>query len=105
VRVKFAAPIACLLVVATPAALAQDTDALATRSLAATCASCHGTDGHAVRDSRVPALAGQPRDALLQRLRAFRDGSRPSTIMGQLAKGFSDAQLAQLASYFAAQPK
>ena len=35
----------------------------------------------------------------------FRAGKRPATIMHQLAKGFSDAQIEQLAVYFAAQKK
>ena len=42
---------------------------------------------------------------MLQQLRAFRDGSRPATVMHQIAKGFSDAQLQQVAGYFAAQKK
>jgi cytochrome c553 len=95
-----------LLALATPcAALAQSPEALQARSLAATCANCHGTDGRAVQGSSVPGLAGQPGDHLLQQLRAFRDGSRPATVMHQIAKGYSDAQLQQLAAYFAAQKK
>lgn len=70
--------------------------------LAATCTVCHGTasvDGNA-----LPPLAGQPREALLASLRAFRAGTRPATIMTQLAKGYTDEQLAQIAAWFAAQP-
>ena len=36
-------------------------------------------------------------------MRAFRDGKRPATVMHQLAKGYSDAQIDALAGYFAAQ--
>ena len=97
---------ALLLVLAAPlAALAQSPDALQVRSLAATCANCHGTDGRAAAGAGMPGLAGQPRDYLLQQLRAFRDGSRPATVMHQIAKGYSEPQLQQLASYFAAQKK
>jgi len=97
---------ALLLVLAAPlAALAQSPDALQVRSLAATCANCHGTDGRAVTGAGMPALAGQPRDYLLQQLRAFRDGSRPATVMHQIAKGYSEPQLQQLAAYFAAQAR
>jgi sulfide dehydrogenase cytochrome subunit len=42
---------------------------------------------------------------MLQQLREFRDGSRPATVMTQIARGFSDAQLQRLAAFFAAQPK
>lgn len=84
-------------------AQAQTQDALYVRSLAATCANCHGTDGGAASGSAMPKLAGMPRDYLSSQLKAFKAGSRPSTIMTQLAKGYSDAQLEQIAAYFAAQ--
>ena len=84
------------------AAHAQGQDTLNTRGLAATCAACHGTDGRPVAGGTVPALAGLPRADLAAQLRAFKSGSRPSTIMGQLSKGFSEAQIDQLAAYFSA---
>lgn len=87
------------------AGVAQTQEALYTRSLAASCTSCHGTNGRVAQGSAVPGLAGMPRDAMLQQLRAFRDGSRPATVMHQIAKGYSDAQLQQIAGYFAAQTK
>jgi cytochrome c553 len=90
------APLACS---------AQTQDALYVRSLAATCANCHGTNGHAVQGSAVVSLAGMPRDTMLQQLKAFRDGTRPATVMHQIVKGFSEPQLQQIAGYFAAQPK
>ena len=80
---------------------AAERDQLALRSLAATCANCHGTDGSAVAGSALPALAGQPLEALAAALRAFKAGSRPATVMQQLTKGYSDAQIDQLAAYFA----
>lgn len=81
---------------------AQGQDALNVRSLAATCAACHGTDGRVVGDGSVIGLAGLPRDLLAAQLRAFKAGTRPSTIMTQLSKGFSEAQIDQLAGYFSA---
>ena len=86
-------------------AAAQDQRALYTASLAATCANCHGTQGRAAEGSAVPGLAGMPREYMAAQLKAFKDGSRPATIMHQLAKGYSEAQIDQLATYFAAQKK
>ena len=84
----------------------QTRDALYLRSLAATCANCHGTNGKAVEASAVPGLAGMPRDHIVAQMQAFKAGTRPgTTIMHQLAKGYSDAQIEQLATYFAAQPR
>src|SRR4051812_4421357 len=97
---------ALLLALAAPfAASAQTPDALQVRSLAATCANCHGTDGRTLQGSPMAALAGMPADYLMLQLRAFRDGSRPATVMHQIAKGYSELQLQQLAAYFAAQKK
>jgi cytochrome c553 len=83
---------------------AQDAKTLAVRSLAASCAQCHGTDGHAVTGSAVPGLAGKPAAEIADRLKAFQRGERPSTIMQQLAKGYSDAQIEALARWFSMQP-
>ena len=71
------------------------------RSLAATCFTCHGTDGRSV-DGVPPSLAGQNRDYLLKQLQEFRDGKRPATIMHQHVKGYTGEQLALIAGYFAA---
>jgi cytochrome c553 len=79
--------------------------ALRSRSLAANCAQCHGTDGRAVEGSAVPSLAGMPATEFVEQMNAFRSGARPSTVMQQLARGYSGAQIDQLAAYFAAQPK
>jgi cytochrome c553 len=75
-----------------------------TRSLAATCAACHGTDGRAVEGQAMPALAGLARERIAAELRAFREGSRPGTVMPQIAKGYSDPQIDALAAYFAGVP-
>lgn len=72
------------------------------RTLAATCANCHGTDGRSAEGGSVPSLAGQPQTTLVAQLKAFKVGSRPGTIMPQLARGLSEMQIDQLASYFAA---
>jgi cytochrome subunit of sulfide dehydrogenase len=89
---------------AAPLAWAQSgPDVLYVKSLAATCANCHGTDGRSVAGSAVPSLAGMQKDHLVTQLKAFKAGTRPSTIMTQLAKGYSDAQIEQIAGYLAAQ--
>jgi cytochrome subunit of sulfide dehydrogenase len=87
------------------AASAQSSQALNIRSLAATCANCHGTNGKAVEGSAVVSLAGVPRDYIIAQMAAFKSGARPATIMHQISKGYSDAQVEQIASYFAAQKK
>ena len=94
--------IAAALAAAPLAALAQDSPAA--RSLAATCASCHGTDGRSVTQELV-ALAGLPKDHIVSQMKAFRDGSRPATVMHQIAKGYSDQQIELVADYFSRRPR
>lgn len=96
---------AVVIATAPLAAAAQTPQGLYVRALAGNCAQCHGTDGHAAPGSTLPGLAGMPREYMLQQLRAFRDGSRPATVMHQIARGFSEPQLQALAGYFAGQGK
>ncbi|WP_395404528.1 c-type cytochrome [Pseudoduganella sp. UC29_106] len=72
--------------------------------LASTCAGCHGTNG-ATQGTSLPPLAGQPKDALLTKLKNFKTGATQSTIMTQIAKGYTDEQLETLAAYFSNQKK
>lgn len=83
------------------AAAAQTPFPNAGRDLAASCAICHGTDGQS--QGGMPILAGQSKETLARHMRDFRDGKRPGTIMPQIGKGYTDAQIDALATFFAAQ--
>ena len=72
------------------------------RRLYASCAACHGTAGRPASGGSLPALAGQPREALVASMKAFQDGSRPATIMHQIAKGYTSEQIELIAAYLAA---
>jgi sulfide dehydrogenase cytochrome subunit len=74
------------------------------RNLAAGCAICHGTEGKAVTPNVVP-LAGLPREHIATQMRAFRDGARPATVMHQIAKGYTDAQIDAMADWFSSQKR
>ena len=92
--------VAAAALAAAPAA-AQDT---AGRNLAAGCAICHGTEGRpAAKDGALIPLAGLPKDHIATQMRAFRDGKRPATVMHQLSKGYTDAQIDAIAAWYAAQ--
>jgi cytochrome c553 len=73
------------------------------RDVVANCANCHGTDGRS--RGAMPSLAGQDAAVIVQRMKEFRDGRRAATVMQQLAKGYTDAQIEAAAAYFAAQAK
>lgn len=71
------------------------------RDIAANCATCH--HGERRSGAAIPALGGIDKATIVERVREFRDGKRPSTVMRQLAKGYTDAQIEAAASYLAAQ--
>jgi cytochrome c553 len=84
------------------AGFAWSQDANLARNLAATCANCHGSNGHARGDMKP--LAGVSAEKILAALADFKSGAQPSTIMGQIAKGYTDQQVQLIAGFFAAQP-
>jgi cytochrome subunit of sulfide dehydrogenase len=96
-----AALIAAPLLAASQTDASHDADALRVRSLAANCAGCHGTDGHAAAGSATRAIAGVQAAYLAEQMRAFKTDVRPGTVMPQLAKGYNEAQIDALAAYFA----
>jgi len=71
---------------------------------AQTCAGCHGTEGYIEGSAYVP-LAGMSRERFINAMQSFADGSRPSTLMGPLARAFTDEEIAAMADYFSSLPK
>lgn len=87
------------------AALAASQQELALHAMAATCANCHGTYGKSIKDGALPSLAGMKSDYIVEQMQAFKAGTRKATIMHQLAKGYTDQQIKELAAYFSAQSR
>ncbi|HUP29758.1 MAG TPA: cytochrome c [Usitatibacter sp.] len=71
------------------------------RAKAQPCAVCHGVSGLSSAPD-TPHLAGQPRIYLVQQLRAFRSGKRSHEVMNVIAKPLSDADIDELAEWYAA---
>ncbi len=86
---------------AAPAVTTAPLPATSARYLAANCANCHGTDGKASQGGFN--LAGLPKDYIVAQMAAFKSGARQATIMHQISKGYSDAQIALMAEYFSKQ--
>ena len=75
-------------------------DPVAGKAKSMTCASCHGLNGIS-NNGMWPNLAGQKEPYLASQLRQFRDGKRNNAMMTAMAKGLSDADIANLAAYYA----
>ena len=78
-------------------------DVAAGRALAEkNCAACHGQTGIASNPA-WPKLAGQKPGYLVNVLKAFRGGLRKDPMMAGVTRGLSDADIVNLAAYYAAQ--
>lgn len=67
------------------------------------CIGCHGPNGAGM--GAVPGLAGRDRAELIAQMNAFRANERPATIMGRIARGYTEAEIIATAEYFARQPR
>ena len=65
--------------------------------LSNSCAACHGTKGQSV--SSTPALNLLSSQEIAIEMQAFKSGERKATIMGRIAKGFSDKQIKIMSEY------
>ena len=91
-----------LTLLATIGAPAHAGDVEAGKRKAEVCAACHGADGNATIPG-TPSLAGQPVYFTHWQLIKFRDGRRKDPQMSPFAKNLTDADMADLAAYYAAQ--
>lgn len=95
IAVDFVLALACALPVTAKAA-----DAMAGRQKAQACAVCHGPIGISSAPD-APSLAGQPEIYLAAQLKAYRGGTRQHEVMTVMARSLSDADIANLAAWFA----
>jgi cytochrome c553 len=68
---------------------------------ASACSGCHPPPG---RTGAVPSLQGRPAEEIAARMQAYRDGERAATVMGRIAKGFSDDEIRAIAAWLSAPP-
>ncbi len=70
--------------------------------LSNTCAGCHGTDGASVGPA-IPSIGGMSATYITDMMNAYKSGDTNSTIMGRIAKGYSEDEIGAIANYFAEQ--
>lgn len=71
--------------------------------LAAACSACHGPGG--VSPGEIPSIEKLSGTDMAARLRAFKSGAAEATVMNRIARGFTDAQIDQLAQYLGTQQR
>jgi len=89
-----------VLTLLSASALAGDVEAGKVKS--AMCASCHGVNGISM-SPLWPNLAGQKEQYLIKQIKAFRDGTRQDPMMAPMVAALSDADIENLAAYYASQ--
>jgi cytochrome subunit of sulfide dehydrogenase len=70
-----------------------------TRTISATCMSCHGPHGKSL--GAIPSLAGMDKDTFVKAMIEFKSGVRPGTIMKKHAAGYTEAEYAAMGEFFA----
>ena len=70
---------------------------------ASSCTGCHASTK--IADSVIPRIAGRKAADIVTAMRDFRSGATASSVMGRIAKGFTDPQVDAIAAWFAAQPE
>jgi sulfide dehydrogenase cytochrome subunit len=63
---------------------------------ASTCLGCHAP---LRTDAAIPSLRGRDAAEVAAAMRAFREGTRPATLMDRLAKGFSETEAQAIAAW------
>jgi sulfide dehydrogenase cytochrome subunit len=100
IKIQFVtAAIILSLLLASPAQTGELTQG---EMLSASCAGCHGTDGHS--PGSIPDISGKSAEFIRTSLQEFSSGERESTVMGRQAKGYSDEEIRLIAEYFEKQP-
>ena len=66
--------------------------------LSLSCTSCHGTYG--ISPGAVPTIFGKSKEYIIETMKQLRNGGSDSTVMGRIAKGYSDREIILIANYF-----
>ncbi|MCW8847849.1 MAG: cytochrome c4 [Sedimenticola sp.] len=67
--------------------------------LANTCAGCHGTGGNSMGPA-APSIAGLSPTYFNETMAGFASGEIPSTIMGRIAKGYTEDEIKAISNFY-----
>jgi len=73
------------------------------RTLAMTCAGCHGTNGSSVGPA-APTIGGMHPEYFVDIMAGFAEDEIYSTVMGRIARGYTAAEIELMAGYFHEMP-
>ena len=102
-KAKMALIVAGFALCASSTTMAEGMTGASSSMLANTCAGCHGTNGVSSGPA-TPTISGLSKDYFKEMMEEYASGEYPSTIMGRIAKGYSEEEIAQMADHFAGLP-
>ncbi len=73
-----------------------------TLMLVNTCVGCHGPNGSSLGPA-TPSIAGMSKFAFIQAMQEAKNNERPTTIMGRIARGYTDQEIEMMADFFSKQ--
>lgn len=91
-----------LVYLSLPTGLQAETATVRGVALAQACITCHGPAGRS--QGAIPSLTPRPAADMVAALQAFRQGTRPSTVMQRITRGLDEADMLAVAVYFATLP-
>jgi len=100
-KIKYAMILASGLILSPTIATAGDSSNLTL--LVGNCIACHGPNGSSLGPA-TPTIAGLESESFVDIMEEYKNGERPSTIMGRIAKGYTLDDFEQMAEYFATKP-
>ena len=68
--------------------------------LANPCGGCHGTDG--ASPGPIPPINSMPGSYIATAMKDFKSGKRKGTVMGRIARGYTDEEIDLMAKHFGA---
>lgn len=80
--------------------VAQGGDVAKGKAKASACTACHGANGVSANPA-WPNLAGQKETYFINAIKAYKSATRQDAMMAPAVKGLSDADIADLAAYYA----
>ena len=102
-QIRWLSTSALLILLSMPVYALSEENSTHTRTLASSCTTCHGDNLR--HQSVIPGLAGLDQAYFIQKMNEYRNSDQKHEVMVQHAKGLTEAEIEQLATYFARQAR
>ncbi|MCU7939996.1 MAG: cytochrome c [gamma proteobacterium symbiont of Bathyaustriella thionipta] len=103
-KITISCLISCALLISSTLSFANDASFEAGKSRSTVCIGCHGLQGEGKAPANgqpaFPRIAGQIKDYLIKSVNDYKADKRNDPMMSAIAKGLSDVDIDNIASYY-----